>query len=145
MSDITIRAAVPADTGVLIAMLVIAHGEIGGLPLSIDRLTKSVQRQVDAGCVLVAVQDGRVIGSIALENGGVPYSDEPILVTVWTVVARPFRSMAAIRALARSAQSVARFNSAVLAIGVHGLNDLGRRARVFERLGFQPLGLMMAG
>ena len=139
-----VRPANTFDACQILALLVEMHAEATA-PLSPINAEKALTRIVNAihrGVVLVALSDDQkaLMGSV----GGICtvdwYGDAEFLGDLWFYVRREHRSSRAALALMRRFRDAAKQMRVPLRMAVFNGNDVERKDRFFERVGFRKVG-----
>lgn len=125
-----VRYAVRDDFEQVLKLTIDLHKEQAVFSLDFDRAAQCVVRSIEAGECLVAIRDGRVIGTFGLTVWTPDYSRDSVLTDTWIYVAPDHRRSTAILRLKRAAKAHARKAGFPFITGAVG-NGL-RAARLFE-------------
>ena len=135
-----IRRASIFDFSHICALLVRMHENTDfDLPeIDGEKFSNAVLRTINQGIVLVAIEDGQMIGAIGGIKSSEWWSNEPLLGDIW------FYAEPESRATRAAANLVKEFMSAGQGMNIklghiYG-NDLDRKDNFFERLGLKRVG-----
>jgi hypothetical protein len=135
-----IRSASIFDLSHICALLVRMHKESAFELSEIDpeKFSNAILRAVNSGVVLVAIEDGRIIGSIGGLQSSEWWSKEPLLGDIWFYVEPESRkTQAAINLVKKFIESG---NGMKIKLGhVYG-GDIERKDNFYERLGLKKSG-----
>jgi N-acetylglutamate synthase-like GNAT family acetyltransferase len=138
-----IRKAVETDVPAIVSILTGQfHEEFAGtLPsFNLEKVFKHVIYATRHGRVLLAEDGGEIIGSLGFYIESQWYSDDPFFCDLWFYVSRHKRASRAAVELLKSYKSCAEEAGLPATVGVATADDLVRKDRFFERMGFKRLG-----
>tara|TARA_R110002124_G_scaffold86821_1_gene224053 strand:+ start:159 stop:602 length:444 start_codon:yes stop_codon:yes gene_type:complete len=139
-----IRWASPFDISSIAALIVVMHreAEFELATMNSEKLMSQINELVHRGIVLVAVEDGRVVGTIGGRQGLDWWSDEKYFGDLWFYVLKEARSSrAAISLVKRFVKEIKNLSPDIkIRLGHVFSGDCDRKDKFFERLGFKKAG-----
>lgn len=148
-ADLSIREAVSDQDIVAVHHLLMSvEDEVALVPANPVRLLHSIARLIrDPGtpsCVLIAILDGIVVGSLAITEVTPDYSDHSILMDRWFQVAPDHRGGDVGPALLQEARTIADYAKKPLIIKVvNPSRRRGHAVRYAQMLNYNPAGTML--
>ena len=135
-----IRQASIFDFSHICALLVRMHKEsdVELSEIDADKFSSSVLRTINQGIVFVAIEDGKMIGSIGGIKSSEWWSVEPLLGDIWFYVEPESRATRAAANLVKEFMSAGQGMRIKLG-HIYG-SDLDRKDNFFERLGLKKVG-----
>ena len=139
-----VRWASPFDISSIAALLVVMHKEaefeLG--KINSEKLISNINELIHRGIVLVAVEDGRVVGTIAGKQGLDWWSDEKYFADLWFYVSPDSRSSkVAISLVKMFIEEIKSISPEIkIRLGHIFSGNCGRKDNFFERLGFKKAG-----
>ena len=135
-----IRRASIFDFSHICALLVRMHENTDfDLPeIDGEKFSNAVLRTINQGIVLVAIEDGQMIGSIGGIKSSEWWSNEPLLGDIWFYVEPESRATRAAANLVKEFMSAGQGMKVKLG-HIYG-NDLDRKDNFSERLGLKKIG-----
>ena len=135
-----IKRADLEDIEAIIPILLRFYGEVGTVPLDVDKMSAAVVDVIGEGICLLATEDEGVIGILGLMEEEVWYSRSRRIINAFFYVSPDSRHADVGRALLFSARAIAQERGSLLEIDV--INTGRKRGRVAEKLGFVPVGYL---
>tara|TARA_R110000787_G_scaffold155160_1_gene268870 strand:- start:23 stop:466 length:444 start_codon:yes stop_codon:yes gene_type:complete len=139
-----IRWASPFDISSIAALLVVMHreAEFELATMNSEKLMSQINELVHRGIVLVAVEDGRIVGTIGGRQGLDWWSDEKYFGDLWFYVLKEARSSrTAISLVKRFVKEIKNLSPDIkIRLGHVFSGDCDRKDKFFERLGFKKAG-----
>lgn len=135
-----IRRARVADTDDIFRLLLAMHHENGVAPLDAGKVYGTIRDLIETGTVLVAEQDGTLLGSVAWSEQAYWYSQKMRLSEWWFYVHPDHRRSGAARGLIEAAKVVAVKAGMPCEINLSSPVKLGVKMRFLRRLGLQLIG-----
>ena len=137
-----IRKATLLDISAIIYLLNMMHKEteIQIPKIHSQKLVDKINQLLHQGIVLVAVQDNKVVGSIAGQISSDWWSEENYLTDAWFYVAKENRKSNIAKKLMQNFIKVAKEAKLKLRVGHIFSGDIERKDKFFERLGFVKAG-----
>tara|TARA_R110000851_G_scaffold192660_1_gene343404 strand:- start:792 stop:1235 length:444 start_codon:yes stop_codon:yes gene_type:complete len=139
-----IRWASPFDISSIAALIVVMHkeAEFELATMNSEKLMSQINELVHRGIVLVAVEDGRVVGTIGGRQGLDWWSDEKYFGDLWFYVLKEARSSrTAISLVKRFVKEIKNLSPDIkIRLGHVFSGDCDRKDKFFERLGFKKAG-----
>jgi hypothetical protein len=139
-----VRCASPFDLSQIAATLVRMHreAEFDLAPINSHTLMATVNNTIHNGVVLVAVDEGRVVGTIGGTTGRDWWSDDEYFSDLWFYVSSEARaSRAAILLIKKFVSEIrAGFPGHKIRLGHVFSGDIARKDKFFERLGLTKAG-----
>lgn len=137
-----IRKATLLDISAIIYLLTMMHKEteIQIPKIHSPKLVDKINQLLHQGIVLVAVQDNKVVGSIAGQISSDWWSEENYLTDAWFYVAKENRKSNIAKKLMQNFIKVAKEAKLKLRVGHIFSGDIERKDKFFERLGFVKAG-----
>jgi L-amino acid N-acyltransferase YncA len=139
-----IRWASPFDISSIAALIVVMHkeAEFELATMNSEKLVSQINELVHRGIVLVAVEDGRIVGTIGGRQGLDWWSDEKYFGDLWFYVLKEARSSrTAISLVKRFVKEIKNLSPDIkIRLGHVFSGDCDRKDKFFERLGFKKAG-----
>jgi|TARA_R110000744_G_scaffold247556_2_gene364084 L-amino acid N-acyltransferase YncA len=139
-----IRWASPFDISSIAALIVVMHkeAEFELATMNSEKLMSQINELVHRGIVLVAVEDGRIVGTIGGRQGLDWWSDEKYFGDLWFYVLKEARSSrTAISLVKRFVKEIKNLSPDIkIRLGHVFSGDCDRKDKFFERLGFKKAG-----
>lgn len=144
-----LRWAQPEDRPAVIGLLFEMHAEVGIFPLSLQRLEENVDEVLRQGRVLLAVENGAVVGSVGLYVGSFWYSEEKVLMDTWIFTsARAGDRLSVFRDMIAAVRMEGEEQGLPIVLTLFCEDAENRKTRLFSRYGdmvlkgfmFKPVG-----
>ena len=131
------------DISTVLSLLAEMHQESELEDVNWNKVTHIVTDCISQGLVVVAVTDeGDVAGSIGGAVSSEWYSDLPLLGDYWFYVRTEFRTTPAAFKLIKVWKDIAKSGDLSIKMGHFLGEDIERKDKMFEKLGFEKLGSM---
>jgi GNAT superfamily N-acetyltransferase len=148
----SVRPAMPRDVSALLALLARFHAEaseaLAWPPISELHLMHAVANVLTNGRALLALQDGRLVGSLGLRIDSFFWSGTPYVGDVWFYVLPGARSFPLFKALLEAAQGWAKGlggdkpGLVPLMFGTVNADEIERLDELYRKVGFSRIGGM---
>jgi GNAT superfamily N-acetyltransferase len=139
-----IRVAAPADAPAVLDLTVSFFRSVKrtvALPkYSLKKMLTLVDKSIAAGLVLVAVEDGKVVGTMIMSYEAPYWSEEKVLRDLCTYVDAPYRNSTHGRDLLKTARDYAILKEVPLVQTIFTGEDVERKCKLYQRLGFRKMG-----
>ena len=152
MSELIVRKAEPTDQDykkiIDLGMKFIVEHSMGDLSARDHNMEKGLGRMVAivSYAAWIAEVDGVAVGSIALNEDTMWYSDKPHLVDNWFYVLPEFRKSGVGLALLNAAKEFAKERGLPLLIVIFNMEDVETKMKMMQHHGFKLAGgLFLAG
>lgn len=136
-SSVEIRYATPAETEAVFGLLMEMYAESGLVSLAPEKVLAQIAKCTERGGVLLAVLEGRIIGTAGLQFGCLWWTKNWHVEELWTFVTkegRARRSSAGILLL-KAMNEVALANNLPLIFGIFSPVRTNSKKRLFGRFG----------
>jgi hypothetical protein len=131
------------DMSTVLSLLADMHQESELEAVNWNKVTHIVTDCVSQGLVLVAVtDDNEIAGSIGGAVSSEWYSDAPLLGDYWFYVRPEHRATPAAFKLVKAWKDIAKSGDLAIKMGHVLGEDIDRKDKMFEKLGFEKLGSM---
>lgn len=146
-----LRPAVQQDASTIYRLFLRLHeeSEIALPPVNPVKAMHGIVHAIgqDLAVVLGAEKGGRwvIVGALGLTAGADWFGDEGSLRDLSVYVTPEYRSFQAARLLVGAGKAMAAKHRVTLRLGIFGGKDMPRKLKLYERLGFRPMGVMLVG
>ena len=135
-----IRPARVSDTDGIFLLLMDMHGENGVVEMDAPKVYGRIRALLDGGMVLLAYENGVLVGSGAWSTQAYWYSKRARLGEWWFYVRPAHRRSGAARALIDAAKAIASDAGMPFEVNLSSPVKLGVKMRFFRKLGLQLIG-----
>jgi GNAT superfamily N-acetyltransferase len=135
-----VRTSTPSDVGPVYDLLCVMAREMAIYPVNMTKVQKNMLAVFQHGIVIVAVEGGKVIGSIGLVPQQTVYSDVTHIEDQWTYVHPDHRRHGVARQMRDLAVSFAEQHKVPLHLEVYNLKNPIASRGLYLKAGFKALG-----
>lgn len=139
---ITIRAPVDTDVPFFAAEFTKAVKEsaLASFPVNAEKLLSMMTHVARSNMAMIAEDDGKPVGVLALMESTHAFSDKPYISDIWFYVLPQYRATRAAHLLLMKARGYAEHAKAPILIGTMWGDADGRIGQMLEKYGFRRLG-----